>query len=290
MVKLAHASGTVTSTLNTYFAASSGFGNYVNAATPTEACDHFAKSPQVTGPVVTQISSSQWQCTYTYVNTGTSWDGTNFLMWVFYVSPACPVNSTGTVTCTCTDPYVPDSMGTRCERAPTCTAVTKLDDITDPVALKYEDGTYSSTKPDIEHLNQATQAGLACIVQKVVATNCYQTPQATSGYRPAAYQKHIYDVYYKWQKIKDNNTPECAEVKAAIKKQFDYHSPFRHAPGETSNHSQLDAQGNPAGNAVDIALVPESIADAVAGQCNMYRPMINNPDPTKNDPVHYQPK
>ncbi|MEO8343002.1 MAG: hypothetical protein ABI536_04200 [Gallionella sp.] len=206
------------------------------------------------------------------------------------IPSSCPSNTNAGFPCTCKTGYVPDPTGTSCVPVDTCPAVTKLDDITDPVALKYVDGTYSSTNPDIEHLNQATQAGLACIVQKVVATNCYQTPQATSGYRPAAYQKHIYDVYYKWQKIKDNNTPECAEVKAAIKKQFDYHSPFRHAPGETSNHSQVDAQGNPAGNAVDIGLVPQNIADAIAGQCNMYRPMINMPNPKDNDPVHYQPK
>lgn len=90
-------------------------------------------------------------------------------------------------------------------------------------------------------------------------------------------------------KNQDNNTSECAEVKAAIQDEWLYHSPFARRPGVTSNHSQLDTQGNPAGEAVDIT-IPESIADTIACQCNMYRPMINMPNPRNNDPVHYQPR
>ncbi len=205
---------------------------------------------------------------------------------------SCPPNSTGTPTatnptiCTCDAKFQPDTAGTSCVSVSDCPVTTKLDEITDPVAQMYEDGTYDSTNPDITHLNPATQAGLACIQQKVAALVCYMTPQPTSGYRPAAYQKHIFDVYYKWQKLKNDNTPACAELKAAIKKQFDKHSQFKHAPGATSNHSQVDAQGNPAGNAVDIDFVPDDTnvsADAIACQCNMYRPMAN-------DVVHYQPR
>jgi len=174
----------------------------------------------------------------------------------------------------------------------TCT-YTKVADITDPVAKLYEDGTYSNTKPDIEHLTPVTQAGLACIQQKVAATNCYMTPQPTSGYRPTAYQTHILEVYDKWQLIKDDNTSACAETKAAIQKEFNKHSRFARRPGVTSNHSQVDAQGNPAGEAVDIPFVPDDTnasADAIACQCDMYRPLINMPDPKDNDLVHYQPR
>ena len=168
-----------------------------------------------------------------------------------------------------------------------------LTPLTDPVALLYENGTYSTTKPDLVHLTLATQTGLACIQQKVAALNCYMTPKPTSGYRPTAYQTHILDVYDKWQLIKNNNSTVCAARKAAIQKEFNMHSRFARRPGVTSNHSQLDAQGNPAGNAVDISFVPDDVnihADTIACQCNMYRPLINMPDPTKNDPVHYQPR
>lgn len=201
---------------------------------------------------------------------------------------SCPPNSTGTPTatnptiCTCDAKFQPDAAGTKCVSG--CSVTTKLDDITDPVAQMYEDGTYSSTNLDIAHLTPATQAGLACIQQKVAALNCFMTPRPTSGYRPAAYQKHIFDVYTKWQKLKHDNSPTCAEIKAAIKDEFTFHRHFKHAPGATSNHSQVDAQGNPAGNAVDIDFVPDDAnvsADAIACQCNMYRPMAN-------DVVHYQ--
>lgn len=198
--------------------------------------------------------------------------------------PACPDHAHGTP-CVCDDGYEFDAAKTSCVPKAVC-PVTKLDDITDPVAKLYEDGTYSTTNPDIEHITPETQAGLACIKQKVIATNCNRTPQATSGYRPAAYQKHIYDVYRKWQDIKNNDTPECAEVKVSIEIEFLRHGRFAREPGKTSNHSQMDVQGNPAGTAVDIALVPDNAlisADAIACQCNMARTV-------PNDSVHYQPR
>lgn len=92
---------------------------------------------------------------------------------------------------------------------------------------------------------------------------------------------------------KDNSTPECADTKSKVKAEFDYHSYFARRPGTTSNHSQLDDLGNPAGSAVDISDVPDNAlysADMIASQCNMYRPLINMPNPKDNDPVHYQPR
>jgi hypothetical protein len=216
-VKPAHASGTVAS-INTYFAASSGFGNYVNAATPAEACDHVAKSPQVTGPVVTQISSSQWQCTYTYVNTGTSWDGTNFLMWVYYVSPACPVNSTGTVTCTCTDPYVPDSTGTSCVPASTC-MVPKLKDLPadDACAKSLDKGRGKDVDGKCPPLNPALPGQIQCFADKIAATNVTARPTipypGPSGlYRNDAYQAHLKNIWDKM--IELNNLSDPAQIMA----------------------------------------------------------------------------
>jgi hypothetical protein len=209
---------------------------------------------------------------------------------------ACPAYASPTgdpnTPCQCDTGYDWDTTHTSCES--TCKITTKIAEVTDPVALLYEDGTYNSTdRPDLEHLTPATQTGLACIQQKVAALNCYKTPKATSGYRPAAYQTHIREVYDKWQLIKDDNSSECADVKASIKAAYDDHKYFARQPGATSNHSQLDALGNPAGNAVDISDVPDNAlnsADAIACQCNMYRPLINMPNPKDNDPVHYQPR
>lgn len=205
--------------------------------------------------------------------------------------PTCPTHASG-VPCACDVGYEWDATHTSCES--TCKITTKVADITDPVALLYEDGTYNSTdKPDLGHLTQAAQTGLACIQQKVAALNCYKTPKATSGYRPTAYQSHIREVYDKWQLIKDDNSADCADVKAAIEEEWLDHSSFARQPGATSNHSQLDAQGNPAGTAVDISFVPDNAlnsADAIACQCNMYRPLMNMSNPADNDPIHYQPR
>ena len=231
-VKPAYASGTV-STLNTYFAAGSGFGNYINAATPAEACDRFAKSPQVTGPVVTQISSSQWQCTYTYVD-----NGTNFLMWVFYVSPACPANSSGTVTCTCTDPYVPDSTRTSCVVPPACPAhasgtpcaceagyqldaagtscidacpgvpaLTPLpkDDACANV-LENINSTQAQKDAACGALTDNLKAGMACFSDKLSRTNDIVSGnpiplKITSDIRDIAYQAHFREIWDKMEKL-----------------------------------------------------------------------------------------
>jgi hypothetical protein len=223
-VKPAHASGTVAS-INTYFAASSGFGNYVNAATPAEACDHVAKSPQVTGPVVTQISSSQWQCTYTYVNTGTSWDGTNFLMWVYYVSPACPVNSTGTVTCTCTDPYVPDSTGTSCVPASTC-LVPELTPLPagDECAKSLDKGRGKDVDSKCPPLSPALPGQIQCFADKIAATNVTARPTIpyagpTATIRNTAYQAHLQDVWDKMIELnqdENRNNAECQPLREKV--------------------------------------------------------------------------
>ena len=66
--------------------------------------------------------------------------------------PPCPPNATPSgASCTCDPNFQPDTAGTSCVPVPvsTCSVTTKLDDITDPVAMLYEDGTYSKKRPDL---------------------------------------------------------------------------------------------------------------------------------------------
>jgi hypothetical protein len=225
LVKPAHASGTVAS-INTYFVAGSGFGGYINAATPAAACGDGGS--QVTGPVVTQISSSQWQCTYTYVD-----NGTNFLMWVFYVSPACPVNSTGTVTCTCTDPYVPDSTATSCVPVPvvTCAAPSvsdgaggcacnppnrinsigectacPVDPLTTPPfsdacskVLENINSTQAQKDAACGALTDKLKTGMACFRDKLSGISPSIPLSITSDIRSVAYQAHLREVWDKME-------------------------------------------------------------------------------------------
>jgi hypothetical protein len=65
----AQASGTVTTT-KTYFVSGSGFGNYVNAATPAAACDMDAYWPGYTAHAVATLTNAAlqiYQCTLTYL-------------------------------------------------------------------------------------------------------------------------------------------------------------------------------------------------------------------------------
>jgi hypothetical protein len=278
MVKPAHASGTVAS-INTYFAASSGFGNYVNAATPAEACDHFAKSPQVTGPVVTQISSSQWQCTYTYVNTGTSWDGTNFLMWVFYVSPACPANSSGTVTCTCNINYTPDPTGTSCVPVSTCPVKPlTTPPFSDACSTSLERGHGVDVNNKCGTLREPDMAAAAsCIADKIhkaLGYNVYTVPSSTI--RTVAYQDHLLEIWTKSQRLDTimNSVvflPEikqaCVPVNVDVGNEKVQHG-ITHQPSSSG-----DAAPHVQHRAIDV---PEAVANALMDQVTTYTTTTNS--------------
>ena len=110
MVKPAHASGTVIPVLNRYIVTGNGFANYANLTDISQACFPMGG---VT-PDITLDSPGRWKCSYPYPN------GTFWIAYVTYIGPVCPAYSTGTTTCTCTDPYVPDSSGTICVAENSC--------------------------------------------------------------------------------------------------------------------------------------------------------------------------
>lgn len=149
--------------------------------------------------------------------------------------------------------------------------VTPLTPIADPVALQHENGQYEEN-PDLDHVTPATNTGAACIKQRVAGMNT--TARITSGYRPAAYQTHLREVWDKWQLLKNDTTTACQVIKADVRTHWVRHGMVRQ-PGHTSNHSS--------GTAVDIGGVPEGSADTIATHCNMYRPYAD-------DRVHYQPR
>ncbi|MBC7547686.1 MAG: D-alanyl-D-alanine carboxypeptidase family protein [Polaromonas sp.] len=134
-------------------------------------------------------------------------------------------------------------------------------------ADSYENGNFSR-QPDLGNVSAGAVSGLACIQQRIPGT------QITSGYRPQEYQDHLREVWDKRQLLKNNSVAACASTKLAVEKEFAKHR-MVHQPGLTSRHSN--------GMAVDIAGVPEAVADNVASICGMARNV-------SHDRVHYEPR
>jgi hypothetical protein len=148
--------------------------------------------------------------------------------------------------------------------------VPPLAPVTDPVALEHESGRYAN-EPDVENLSERVRSGLTCILQR--SNGLGANAKASSGFRPAAYQAHLREVWDKWQELKNNGEERCRLTKQQVAAEWVRHELVRR-PVLFSNHS--------AGNAVDIKRVPAPHADAIASACGMFRPEPNN------DPVHFQ--
>ena len=105
---------------------------------------------------------------------------------------SCPANSSGTVTCTCTDPYVPDSTGTSCVPVSTCT-IPPLTKLTDLVAIDFDNNPGNRWRPD--GLTAAYQVHVSCVEDQTRARG--GTPIGTSAYRPEQYQRHLFEIVQK---------------------------------------------------------------------------------------------
>jgi hypothetical protein len=103
----------------------------------------------------------------------------------------------------------------------------------------------------------------------------------TSAYRPAEYQEHLREVWDKWSALRNNNAPECRNLKATVRAEY-----IRHQLLDTQRPAPPNGQ-HTVGNAFDATisgLPPGETQDTVADFCNMRRPFV------RRDPVHYQPQ
>jgi hypothetical protein len=157
-------------------------------------------------------------------------------MYAYYISPACPANSSGTVTCTCNDPYVPDPTATSCVVPPACPthasgtpcvcdsgyqfdatgtscvdacpsvpALTPLpkDDACANV-LENIHSTQAQKDAACGALTDKLKTGMACFRDKLSRTNDIVTGNpipfvVTSDIRDIAYQAHLREVWDKMQ-------------------------------------------------------------------------------------------
>lgn len=115
------------------------------------------------------------------------------------------------------------------------------------------------------------------------ALNCLQTAVTDAGgtfslnsaYRPPQYQAHLREVWDKWKLLKNNQDPECADLKKKVNAEFTKHGLLStQRPAAISKHTQ--------GLAIDVTLsLPISQFLNLADGCMLYRPL------PQADPVHF---
>lgn len=141
--------------------------------------------------------------------------------------------------------------------------VAPITPITDQDALNMENGArviWNNTTPGL----QASANRLVALIRAEPGG----TATITSAYRPQAYQDHLREVWDKARALQNNNSPQCAAVRAAVNQEMTNHALAVNRPvARISNHR--------AGNAVDIdwdlpnAANEETRIDALAAQAGL---------------------
>ena len=155
---------------------------------------------------------------------------------------------------------------------PAC-GILPLNPISDAEGISFENG----GDPDPTTLNLNLQAGYSCLINRITAAG--GTYRLNSAYRPPSYQVHLGEVWRKWQAIKYDSTPQCADRKVEIKREVDKHElgNLRIAPagpsGAHTQHAAFDMIWN---------LPQLTNIDNLATQCNLSRRM------RIVDPVHFE--
>jgi D-alanyl-D-alanine dipeptidase len=105
-----------------------------------------------------------------------------------------------------------------------------------------------------------------------------------SAYRPPAYQAHLQEVWDKWNDLRDNEQPQCQDLKAQVLQEFSrHHLLVTQRPANQSDHTR--------GLAFDaLVLLPQGprlrrrkiTLDALARMSGVRRVDI------RHDPVHFK--
>jgi hypothetical protein len=103
----------------------------------------------------------------------------------------------------------------------TCT-VSPLDAIDDPDAARLEASVGSDTVVDLGGLTPAAADALGRFQSNVAAAG--GTMVLKSAFRPAAYQQHLQNVWYKWMaELRNNADPGCQTLRAEVSDEFTRH-------------------------------------------------------------------
>jgi D-alanyl-D-alanine carboxypeptidase len=98
-------------------------------------------------------------------------------------------------------------------------AVAPLDAITDPAALRLE---ASTNVVDVADMRPAAARALDRFEARVASAG--GTMVLKSAYRPAAYQRHLQNVWYKWMnELRNNQEPACQDLRTQVQEEFTRH-------------------------------------------------------------------
>ena len=158
-------------------------------------------------------------------------------------------------------------------------SVEPLPEIVDAEAIQFE----KDSGPDTAGLLPAMAKALERFHKLV--TSAGGTFELKSAYRPAAYQEHLQQVWFKWMReLRRNREPGCQALRAQVSEEFTRHNLMEsQTPVTSSDHTR--------GAAFDaIVLMPSLTArrrrrislDRLALQAGLRRPDI------RHDPVHFK--
>ncbi len=160
--------------------------------------------------------------------------------------------------------------------------VAPLPAVDDPDALALETGNGPLGAIDIAGLRPAMARALERF--RLMVTSVGGTFDLKSAYRPAAYQEHLQQVWFKWMELRSNVDPGCQTLRASVSDEFTRHHLLeRQKPVTDSDHTR--------GLAFDaVVIVPKAARlkkrrvtlDRLTLLAGLRRPDIHR------DPVHFK--
>jgi hypothetical protein len=162
-------------------------------------------------------------------------------------------------------------------------AVTPLDPIDDAAAQQLETADTPAGVVDVLDMVPAAAHALDLFQSRVARVG--GTMILKSAYRPASYQKHLQNVWYKWMvELRNNHDPACQDLRSQVQDEFKRHRLIEtQHPVATSDHTR--------GIAFDATVALPANAkigrrrltlDSLARMAGLLRPAI------ASDPVHFK--
>lgn len=164
--------------------------------------------------------------------------------------------------------------------------VAPLDAIDDPAAQQLEAASLSGAAGetvDVAGMNPEAAGALTTFEKKVAAVG--GSIVLKSAYRPAAYQQHLQNVWYKWMtELRNNHNPDCQDLRTQVQTEFlRHHLIETQHPVSVSDHTRglaFDATVSLPAHA-HIGRFHVSL-DSLARLAGLLRPAI------AADPVHFK--